>query len=594
MVQPATNTSVRGDFTRGSVALRGQVYTLRERNGAYFITESYLTGQAQEHQVQYTLGNRRLQHYLTTLPDGRVIVLPPSWDILRGQWFHNLDVDDPEEMPGVAVQIWNKSCYSCHVSQEEKHFNEDQLRYQTTWMDFGTNCERCHGPGSDHVAHYSSATPPKGPARDIIVQTRLDPARNTMVCAQCHSFRDIYVDRFVAGDEYYDHFLPILEFSLPSSEDPAYWADGNTRRFSNDAFGLWQSQCYLKGGVTCVGCHVNAHDTGIERNPQLRPDANALCTRCHSAIGENLTKHTHHSAAASGSSCVECHMPRTVLSIKARIRDHSIGIPVPENTTRHGIPNACNDCHQDRDAQWALTAMNRWYGEHSRQRLIRRADAFAAARDGNAMAIPQLIAILEDISEGPLARANALGHLTRFSADSRAYAAVERSLSDGEPLVRAVAALRLSPSADARPAATAALLRALDDKVATVRIGAMTSLVAMGVHDPSGQDGERFRRAKELFLARARLGSDDAEQQTALGRFFLLTADPENAIRAFRASMRIDPAYPSQYLLAGAYFEKNAFEDAARILRTIDPGDPQFDKAQRLLRLIETRQRTGH
>jgi len=593
MVQPATRSSVRGDFARGSVVLRGEAYGLRERNGVYFITESYLTGKAQEHLVQYTLGNRRLQHYLTTLPDGRVIVLPPSWDVLRRQWFHNLDVDDPEEMPGVAVQIWNKSCYSCHVSQEEKRFDDDRVRYQTTWMDFGTNCERCHGPGAGHAAHYSSAAPPKGPARDIVVQTRLDPARNTMVCAQCHSFRDIYVDRFAAGDDYYDHFLPILEFSLPASEDPAYWADGNTRRFSNDAFGLWQSECYLKGGLACVGCHVNAHDTGIERNPQLRPDANVLCTHCHAGIGEKLTAHTHHAASSPGSSCVECHMPRTVVSIKARIRDHSIGIPVPENTIRHGIPNACNECHQDRDAPWALARMAEWYSDRSRQKLIRRADAFAAARQGDAGAIPQLLAILDDASGGPLARANALGHLARFAKDARVYPAVERSLADREPLVRAVAALRISPGASDRPAAIAALRHALDDKTATVRIASMTSLVALGVHDPPGQDGERFERARHLFLARARLGADDAEQQSAVGRFFLLTADPDSAIRAFQASLRIDPTYPAQYLLAGAYTEKNDLGEAGRILRAIHPEDPQFDKAQRLLQVIEAREKAG-
>ena len=46
-------------------------------------------------------------------------------------------------------------------------------------------------------------------------------------------------------------------------------------------------------------------------------------------------------------------MPATVLSIKAEIRDHSMSIPVPENTKQHGIPNACNQCHKDRDADWA-------------------------------------------------------------------------------------------------------------------------------------------------------------------------------------------------------------------------------------------------
>jgi hypothetical protein len=243
MVQPATAASVKGDFTRGQVRLRGETFLLRERGGAYYIVESYLTGKPREHRVEYTLGNRRIQHYLTTLEDGRVIVLPPSWDVLRKQWFHNLDIDDPEYEPGVLVQIWNKSCYSCHVSQQEKNFNDAENRYRTTWLDFGINCERCHGPGSAHAAHYTASPAPRGPASDIVVQTRLDAARNTMVCAQCHSFRDIFVNGYVAGADYYDYFLPVLEYRTAADGDPAYWADGRTRRFSNDAFGLWQSEC---------------------------------------------------------------------------------------------------------------------------------------------------------------------------------------------------------------------------------------------------------------------------------------------------------------------------------------------------------------
>ena len=332
MVQPATRTSVKGDFTRGKLQLRGAPYALRERDGVYYITESTLTGKPQEHRVDYTLGNRRIQHYLTTLSTGRVIVLAPSWDVLRKQWFHNFDIADPDETSEVLVQVWNKNCFSCHVSRQEKGYDNASNAYQTSWQDFGTNCERCHGPGSEHVAHYSAPAPPKGPARDIVLQTRLNAERNTMVCAQCHSFRDIYALGFAAGENYYDYFLPILEATQPVDKDPAYWPDGRTRRFSNDAFGLWQSECYLKGGLACTACHTAAHETEIERNPQLRPDANALCTRCHEAVGKTLTAHTHHAERSTGSSCVECHMPRTVQSIKAEIRDHSMSVPAPENT----------------------------------------------------------------------------------------------------------------------------------------------------------------------------------------------------------------------------------------------------------------------
>ncbi|HEY2018990.1 MAG TPA: ammonia-forming cytochrome c nitrite reductase subunit c552 [Bryobacteraceae bacterium] len=589
MVQPATRSSVQGDFTRGRIELRGAPYLLREREGVFYITESYLTGKPQEHRVDYTLGNRRIQHYLTRLPSGRVIVLPPSWDILRKQWFHNFEIGDPDETSEVTVQVWNKNCYSCHVSQQEKNFDTGKNEYKTAWLDFGTNCERCHGPGSRHVANYSASPRPAGPVRDIVLQTRLDADRNTMVCAQCHSFRDIYALGYTAGADYYDFYLPILEYSQPVDHDPAYWPDGRTRRFSNDAFGLWQSECFLKGKVTCVGCHVTPHEVEIERNPQLRPDANALCTRCHAEIGKAGPAHTHHAATSAGSSCVECHMPRTVLSIKAQIRDHSMSIPVPENTIRHNIPNACNGCHQDRDANWSLKQMKAWYGDASRQKLIRRADAFAQAQTGDPAAVAKLLDILAKPAEGQLVRANALGHLSRFSKDPRVFAAFAGALDDPQPLVRAVAALRISPAQSDRPSAITALTRSLGDSATTVRVASAVALVSLGVSQLPGEDGERFERAKQVFRARAALNSDDAEQQLGAGRFYLLTGDPVTAITALEGSLKLDPEVPAQYYLAYAYAQQGKMDDARRILLAIPPADSQYARAQTLLKAIAGR-----
>jgi predicted CXXCH cytochrome family protein len=485
------------------------------------------------------------------------------------------------------VQIWNKNCFSCHVSRQEKGFDPARNQYQTTWQDFGTNCERCHGPGGEHVAHYKATPPPAGPARDIVLQTRLDAARNTMVCAQCHSFRDIYATGYAAGENYYDYFLPILEATQPVDRDPAYWPDGRTRRFSNDAFGLWQSECYLKGGAACTACHTAAHEPEIERNPQLRPDANVLCTRCHAAIGKALTAHTHHSEASAGSSCVECHMPRTVLSIKAEIRDHSMSVPAPENSINHGIPNACNLCHKDRDARWSLEKMRAWYPGASRQKWILRADAFAAAAKGDAGAIPKLIAILGHAGEGPLARANALSYLARFGGDPRVFPAMRDALTDGEPVVRAIAALRLTAGPADHSSAVAALTGALADPAATVRIGAAVSLVSLGVKDLPGESGQLFERARQLYRARAELNVDDAGQQIGAGRFYLLTGDPVRALSALENSLRLDPEAPARYLLAAAYVQQGQPAKAREVLLTIPAGDADYAKAQRLLHAID-------
>lgn len=591
MVQPASLQGVKGDFSRGRIELRRETYLLRRNNGAFYITESYLFGKPVEHRIDYTLGNRRIQHYLTTLPDGKIIVLPPSWDILRKQWFHNLDIDDPEESPGVQVQVWNKNCYSCHVSQEQKNFNLEKNVYKTEWLNFGINCERCHGPGAAHVTDYS-ANPPRRRPGDIVLQTHLDPMRNTMVCAQCHSFRDIEADGYTAGANYYDYFFPVLEYSVSANDDPAYWPDGRTRRFSNDAMGLWQSECFLKGGATCLDCHAIPHNTNVERNPQLRPDANVLCTQCHANIGRQLTAHTHHTERSAGSSCVECHMPRTVYSIKAEIRDHSMSIPVPENTIRHGIPNACNACHKDRDASWALAKMEAWYGSASRQKLIRRADAFTLARANDPQSIPLLLSIFTNPAEGALMRGNAVGYLARFTQDPAVFAARMQALRDSEPLVRAVAALNWRNTPGDRQAVVTALVGALADPAAVVRLRAMVSLVDLGVRQLPGEDGERLEKAKQLYYARARLDSDDAGQLVAAGTFYFMAAEPQRAIDALQSSLKLDPTAPAQYFLAGAYLELNDYANARAVLLTIPAGDPQYDKAQRLLKVIA--EKTGN
>ena len=39
------------------------------------------------------------------------------------------------------------------------------------------------------------------------------------------------------------------------------------------------------------------------------------------------------------------------------MRDHTIGLPSPENTVAFGIPNACTDCHNQKPAAWAVAAI---------------------------------------------------------------------------------------------------------------------------------------------------------------------------------------------------------------------------------------------
>jgi tetratricopeptide (TPR) repeat protein len=176
--------------------------------------------------------------------------------------------------------------------------------------------------------------------------------------------------------------------------------------------------------------------------------------------------------------------------------------------------------------------------------------------------------------------------LGRFASDPRVFPALKSALADTEPLVRAIAAQWIAPGPVARPGAVAALARSLADPAATVRMSALVSLIGLGFRELPGEDGERLKSARILYDARAALNADDAGQQMAAGKFYFLSAEPDRAIAAFRASLKLDPAIEAQYLLAGAYAEKSDLTEARRILEAIPPNDPQYEKAQRLLKVI--------
>jgi predicted CXXCH cytochrome family protein len=589
MIQPATPDSVIADFSKESVTLKGQRYRLRMANGEYFISESYLTGKEQEHRVEFTLGSRRIQHYLTTIERGAVIVLPPSWDVQRREWFDNMEIVRPDENDQKPVQQWNKNCVGCHVSQQENNYRPATRTYATKWADFGTSCERCHGPGSAHVQAYAAGErSPATAARSIVRPTRLDPRTSSMICAQCHSLRDIVAPGYTAGADYYEYFQPVLEYGPRKDSDPTYWADGRPRRFSNDAIGLWESECFLRGGATCTSCHRDPHLPDVDRNAQLLPRNNALCTQCHQDLAASVTAHTRHRADSAGSSCVECHMPKIVVSIKSTMRDHTIGLPAPENTVAFGIPNACTECHKDKPATWAVGTLEKWWPRGRRAKLVKRAEAFTAARAGRPEALERLIAIAADDSQGPLVQANAVGYLSGYS-DARAVAALLDGAKANHPAIRSAAVSSLGQQTAAGTSAPRqALLAALDDPERAVRMSAMVSLINRGGEPLAPADEPRFQRVGREFAARARLYQDDARIQRDLGLIQLLTGSFDLAADALQISLGLEPDLPSvKFLLALARLGQRRPDDARTLLKQVLPADPYYKAAQERLKHLE-------
>jgi hypothetical protein len=585
MLQPANANSVVGDFSQTRVTLRGQPFRLRAAGGAYFITESNITGTPREHRVEYTLGSRRIQHYLTTIENGRIIVLTPSWDVERRSWFDNMEIVRPDEDDRTPVQQWNKSCVGCHVSQQDNHYQPATRAYASAWADFGTSCERCHGPGSAHVERYRNGARPAGD-RLIVRPTRLDSKTSSTICAQCHSLRDVIGPGYAAGANYFDHFQPILEYAPRKEADPTYWADGRPRRFSNDAMGLWQSECFLRGGATCTSCHRDPHLPDVDKNPQLGAKSDLLCVTCHKEIGAAVTSHTRHLAGSAGNSCVECHMPRTVLSIKAKIRDHSMSLPAPENTVRFAIPNACTECHADKPASWAVDTLATWWPDGRRARLVARADAFTGGRAARTDALDKLIAIAADGATAPLIRANAVGYLPNYR-EGRALAALLAAAKSDQPPIRSAALSGLGVVAGGDAARRATLLAALDDPQRAVRIASMMGLINLKGAPPEGADAERFRRVSLEFAARARLYEDDAAMQQDLGLLRMLAGDLDPAGDALQIALGLEADRPSlRFLLGMVRLGQRRLDEARTLFGEVAASDPSYAAAQAQLRRL--------
>jgi len=600
MLQPAGAASVVGDFSQPSVTLHGRQFQLRAADGSYFVTESYLTGKPQEHRVEFTLGSRRVQHYLTTIDKGWIVVLPPSWDVERRQWFDNMDIVRPAAGDRTPVQQWNKDCVGCHVSGEAKHFDPLTRDYATRWTDFGTSCERCHGPGRAHVQRYSQAPAQNAGGDPLIVKpTRLDATRSTMICAQCHSLRNIINPDFTAGADYFDFFQPRLEYDPGTDRELPYWPDGRPRRFSNDAIGLWQSACFRRGQAACTTCHHDPHEPNVDRNPQLAPANNALCTQCHDAIGRNVPAHTRHAAASAGSACVECHMPKTVISLNARMRDHTISVPAPENTVAFQIPNACNECHRDKTAAWAVETLREWRPQGRRAKLVARAQAFAAARRSAPEALDGLIAIAGDRDAGPLIQATAAGYLRRYlssrsspgdaraEADpgERARAALVAAAKADHPAIRASAVASLGFVGEGGGAAVRpALAAALSDPRRAVRIAALVALINVGATPLAPAETARLKEVGREYGALAPLYDDDAAFDRDLGLVRLLDADYTGAASMLETCLRLDPRRPSaSFLLALARLGQGKIDEARRLLEAVDASDPSYAAARRRL-----------
>jgi predicted CXXCH cytochrome family protein len=593
----ANDRSVLGDFNNARFDYHGARSRFFRKEGKFFVETDGRDGKLATFQIKYTFGVYPLQQYLIAVPDGRIQALSVAWDSRPkekgGQhWFHlypkeDIRYDDILHWTKLN-QNWNHMCAECHSTGVRKNYDAISDRFATTWAEISVGCEACHGPGSRHVAWaqaqkswwpYGKAEDPnRGFAvrfnerqgvswlqnpRTRMPQRSAAPAllrKEVETCGRCHARRSEFSEKWVPG-----RWLSDTHEVAPLGRR-FFYADGQMRddeeTYSYAAFK--QSKMFAKG-VTCSDCH-DPHSAA------LRVPGDGACVQCHTSGKYETADHSHHVDVAPSVNCTSCHMRAYTYMVIDRRHDHSFRIPRPDLSVKLGIPNACNACHADKSAQWAATAVERWFGPH-REGFQSYAEAFHAAWTDQPNAEKLLSAVASNGSTPAFVRASALSELSAYV--SRVDVGVARmGLSNQNPMVR-IGALDMLDSVPA-DRLWPLVSPLLSDPVRGVRIKAVSVLAAVPMATLPPEDRRRFERAAAEFVAAQQLNADRPEARSALGTFYAQRGLVENAEAEITAALRLSPQFaPAAINLADLYRELGRDREGADVLRRALVGSPQ-------------------
>ena len=290
----------------------GRHYTLIERDGKFF-QRRHQTGPSGieintfEREIHFVVGSgNHAKSFLHRSSDGRLYELPLAWYAAQGgHWAMNPGFDHPNH-PDFRREIPHE-CVFCHTAYPALPPGADNVGSEPLFppkLPEGIDCQRCHGPGGDHIQAPNKT--------NIVNPSRLTGDRQLEVCMQCHlettsSRLPHTILRWNRGAFSYLPGEPLGDYAIHFDHAPGTGRD-NKFEIASHAYRFRKSLCFLASGgrLTCTTCH-SPHD------PTDRQAAIRACRSCH-------TPHTQ------DPDCVSCHMPlrRTEDVVHVTMTDHFI------------------------------------------------------------------------------------------------------------------------------------------------------------------------------------------------------------------------------------------------------------------------------
>ncbi|NOS99726.1 MAG: tetratricopeptide repeat protein [Phycisphaerales bacterium] len=296
-----------------------------------------------ERKVDWIVGSgNHVRTYLYQTESGEIFQLPVCWYTQDGKWAMAPGYERRDQQD--FMRPISRDCMFCHNAYPDVPHGADafgKLPVYPRELPQGIGCQRCHGPGQDHVRLAGQTDSTLGQVRGAIVNpSKLDAQRRDDVCYQCHLQPTVLhtslVRRFGRNDFSYRPGQPLEDYLLVLDYDDG--PDKSARfEINHHPYRLRQSRCYVEsdGRMNCLTCH----DPHRKPPPERRAaHYRAKCLTCHQADdckadstpAANGATTSAHDASAD---CVSCHMPsrRPRDVVHATMTDHLIqrGPPDP-------------------------------------------------------------------------------------------------------------------------------------------------------------------------------------------------------------------------------------------------------------------------
>ena len=297
----------------------------------------------EETKIDYFLGSAiHARAYLHRAADGRLLQLPVTWYSEKGgYWGMAPGYDSPDHIYGQRAVTYD--CVFCHNGYEAIPASHTRLGDEPVYsgeLPEGVDCQRCHGPGQNHIQAASKPAKTEEIRAAIVNPSKLPPDREAEVCLQCHLQTTEFslphvVKRYDRLDFSYRPGQPLAAFELAFDYAPGTERDNWFQNVST-ASRLRMSQCFLKsdGALKCTTCH-DPHN--IRHGEEAADHYNAICRQCHAAAFTAKVAAKKHTAETG---CIGCHMPlrRPVEVVHIVKTDHYIQRVKPSADLLADIP----------------------------------------------------------------------------------------------------------------------------------------------------------------------------------------------------------------------------------------------------------------